>query len=186
MMQHRAPSGRSNGFTLIEVSVVVLIMAMLLTTATVRLDAYLPSSRNEAAARELLSTLDLARTSAVAYGRVYTLEMDLGGERYRIRLPYDTEGRPARDADLRAAMDWHKLPPGVHFGGILDTSGVLLTEGLRELPFDAIGSAEELYVYLDNEAGEGYALTVRVQALTGASAVILGRVEPIRVTEDDF
>ena len=77
----------ARGFTLIEISVVVVIFALMFTTATVSLDSYLPNSRSESAARELLSTIDLARTSAVANGREYQVEFDLERRRYRIVTP---------------------------------------------------------------------------------------------------
>jgi len=180
-----AITGR-RGFTLIEITVVVLIVALVLTTATVRLDTYLPSSRGEAAAREFLATLDLARTSAISYGRSYTVEIALEDDRYRIRTPMDAEGRPARSPEERVALSWNKLHQGVHFDGLVDSSGRVFRQGTYELVFDAQGSADELYLWLVNDAGEGYTLTVRVLALTGSSKVISGRAEPRPVTENDF
>lgn len=174
------------GFTLIEITVVVLIVALLLTTATVRLDAYLPTSRGEAAAREFLATLDLARTSAISYGREYRVEIRLEEDRYRILTPLDEEGRPARTPEERRPLAWHRLPDGVHFDGLADSNGKIYRQGVYELPFDGQGSADEVFLWLVNDAGEGYTLTVRVLALTGSSKVVSGRIEPVEVTENDF
>lgn len=176
----------ARGFTLVEISVVVLIVALVLTTATVRLDNVLPTSRGESAARQLLSQLDLARTAAVAYGGPYAVELDLEGDRFRIVTPRDEDGRLARDPEQRAALGWHELPSGVHFGGVLDSSGQSLERGVYGLQFDPRGSAQDLYIYLENDAGPRYTLTVRILALTGASKVLHERYVPAPVTEADL
>ena len=59
-------SRRDAGFTLIEITAVVIIIAMITSLAIVRLDGMLPSTRTEAAARELLAELDFARTQSIA------------------------------------------------------------------------------------------------------------------------
>ncbi len=180
------PGSPRAGFTLVEISVVVLILALMLTTATVRLDSYLPASRAESAARNLLSTIDLARTTAISKGVVYEVEMDLDGKRYRILTPYDRDGNLVRNREERRGLNWVELPSGVFFGTILTLSGGVVQSGTYYLPFDQIGSAEEVYIQIENEAGEGFALTAIVQALTGTSSVKQGREEPSLVTEQDF
>jgi len=184
MKAGRAP--RSGGFTLIEISVVVLIIALVLTTVTVKLDNYLPSSRTEAGARELLSTVDLARISAVAYGRAYDLVLDLDGNRYRIVTPLDKDGKPARTPEDRVANSWTDLPQGVTFGTVYRGTDQVYDRGLFVLTFDALGTADEIFIQLENSAGEGYALTLRLLSLTGASEVILDKLVPVPVTQDDF
>ncbi|MBL7008120.1 MAG: prepilin-type N-terminal cleavage/methylation domain-containing protein [Planctomycetes bacterium] len=182
----RRGSANRAGFTLIEISVVVVIMALLMTTATVKLDRVLPSSRSESGARQLLSTLDLARTSAVAQGRPHWVEIQLSEDRYRILLPYDSEGRPARAPEDRGALAWNRLPDGVHFAGIMPSGGSYQEAGVYLLSFDQLGSADELYVHLSNDAGEGYALTARILSLTGHARVLKGVVMPPVVSEADF
>lgn len=180
------PGSTRAGFTLVEISVVVLILALMLTTATVRLDSYLPASRGESAARTLLSTIDLARTTAVSKGVVYQVELDLDKKRYRILTPYDKDGQLARDPQDQRGLNWVELPPGVFFGAILSLSGETITEGSYFLPFDQRGSSEEIYIQIENESGENFALTATIQALTGGSSVKQGRFGPTLVTEQDF
>ena len=181
----REPANRA-GFTLIEISGVVVIMALLITTATVNLDRVLPSSRSESAARELLSTLDLARTSAVAQGRSYWVELDLDEGSFRILLPYDADGRPVRSPEDRGSLEPRSLPDGVHFAGVMPSGGRYVEAGKFELGFDQIGSADELYIHLSNDAGEGYDLTARILSLTGHARVMKGKVMPPVVSEADF
>lgn len=176
----------SAGFTLIEISVVVLIIALMVTTATVRLDTYLPTSRGEAAARDILGTLDLARISAIAYGREYSVEFDLDEQQFRILTPLDEEGRLARTPEDRVALQWKILPSGVHIGGILKNTGQLVEAGTFQVRYSALGASDNFYIYLENDAGEGYTLTLRVVALTGHSKVSQGRETPAPVGDDDF
>ncbi|MCH2112457.1 MAG: prepilin-type N-terminal cleavage/methylation domain-containing protein [Planctomycetes bacterium] len=183
---HGPIQSKAHGFTLIEISVVIVIFALMFTTVTVSLDGYLPSSRSESGARELLSTIDLARTSAVAHGRSYDLQMDLDENRYRILTPYDAKGSLARNPEDRASLNWTSLPTGVYFSGVLDASGAARNQGTVNLSFASVGSAEETWIQLGNEAGEGYALTARVLALTGHSKVFKGFQGPSIVTEDEF
>jgi hypothetical protein len=79
-----------------------------------------------------------------------------------------------------------ELPPGVFFGAILSLSGETITEGSYFLPFDQRGSSEEIYIQIENESGENFALTATIQALTGGSSVKQGRFGPTLVTEQDF
>lgn len=176
----------ARGFTLIEISVVVVIFALMFTTATVSLDSYLPNSRSESAARELLSTIDLARTSAVANGREYQVEFDLERRRYRIVTPFDIEGAIARNNRDRSALSWVVMPSGVYFNDLIVAGGRELKKGTYLLSFSQVGSAEELWIHLGNEAGESYDLTARVIALTGHSKVFKGFLYPQKVTEDDI
>lgn len=178
--------GARPGFTLIEISVVVLIIALMLTTATVKLDSYLPSTRTEAAGRELLDQLDLTRTNAIAQGISYEFEINLDQASYRIIGPFEADGTLARDPELRTDLGKHQLPGGVKFEGVLDARGELQEHGLYRFSFDPQGSAQALCLYLANKAGEGYELTVQVSALTGLSKVSEGRVQPQVVTEDDL
>lgn len=178
--------GRRRGFTLIEISVVVLIIALMLTTATVQLDRYLPGTRNEAAGRALLDTLDLARTHAIAQGLAYEVEIDLGRGGYQIIDPYDQDGKLARDPEQRQRLVWHALPDGVSFGGLTNAAGEIQDKGTFRVRFDPSGSAQAVWIYLKNAAGDRYDLTVQILPLTGVSKIAEGRLVPVVVTEDDL
>ena len=174
------------GFTLVEVSVVVLIVALIITSMTVKLDSWLPATRAESAARQLLSVMDLARTSAISSGDTYWLEMDFEENRFRILTPWDIEGLPANSPEERVGLPWYLLPDGVHFANLVRSNGERFQKGRQEVPFDPLGGSEEVWIQLENEAGESYSKTARITALTGQAIVDNGLTEPLALTEGDF
>ncbi len=174
------------GFTLIEISVVVLIIALMLTTVTVSLDGFLPSTRTESAARQLLATLDLARTSSVSFGRHYEVEIDLDRGRYRILTPFDEDGDPARSPQERVGLSWTQLRDGVTIEGIYDAAGTPTRRGIYTVPFTPSGSSTELSIHFQNSAGPAHDLTARISALTGQTQVLQGFELPQPLSEDDF
>ena len=178
------PSGA--GFTLVEVSVVILIVALVITSMTVKLDSWLPGTRGESAARQLLSVMDLARTSAISYGTDYWLEIDFEEDRFRILTPWDIEGMPAGTPEERVGLPWYLLPGGVHFAALIRANGDRFQKGRHQIAFDPLGGSQEVWIHLDNEAGENYSYTARITALTGQAIVDKGFTEALALTEDDF
>jgi type II secretion system protein H len=178
--------GRQAGFTLIEITVVVILLGLIVSTAIVRLDNGLPSTRSEAAARKLLSTLDLARTSAIAKAAPYEVVFDLKEQRYGIRLPFDEEGTRIADPEARPMLSWVEAGDGVVLKGLLDPTGQLIEDGSYVLAFDPQGAATDLTLYMGTIDNEDYELTVRLLALTGIASVFQGRIEPEILVENDF
>lgn len=174
------------GFTLIEMTAVVLLVALLLTTVIVRIDRMLPSTSCEAAARELLSALDMARTTAISTGRTHSVELDLDNARYRQVVPFDKDNNPTTLQEEMTGLEWLDLPTGVLIRQVMRVDGMPARRGRFRVPFDPLGSSDELFLYLGNEKQEEYTITVRLLALTGQARVIQGWAEHVTITEDTF
>ncbi len=177
---------RRGGFTLIEITVVVIVIALVSSLAIVRLDGVLPSTRTESAAREILATLDFARLQAIAKAQPYEVVLDFREQQYGIRLPFDREGVVIPNVEDRPMLSWNKMQDGVVLKSVLDARGDLLEEGQYSIVFDPQGAARQVYLYLGNENNENFELTIRVLALTGIASVIQGHVEPELLLENDF
>jgi len=177
---------RQAGFTLIEITVVVILIGLIVSTAIVRLDNTLPSTRTESAARKILSTLDLARTTAIAKAAPYEVVFDFKEQQYGIRIPFDEEGRPVADPEARPMLSWLAVGDGVILRGLLDPTGQMVDDGQYALPFDPLGAARDLSLFLGSDANEDYELTVRLLALTGIASVFQGHIEPEILVENDF
>jgi len=180
---------RNAGFTLIEITAVVIIIGMVASIAIVRLDGTLPSTRTESAAREVLAQLDFARTQSIAKAQEYDVVFDFAEQRYAIRIPFDNEGRVVRDVDEREYLSWHYFENGTGISGLIDTRGELITEGTYVLTFNPLGTSREVYLYITGDTGNDdfeLELTVRVLALTGIASVFQGHIEPENLVENDF
>lgn len=182
-------SRRDAGFTLIEITAVVIIIAMITSLAIVRLDGMLPSTRTEAAARELLAELDFARTQSIAKAQEYAVVLDFAEQRYAIRVPFDDDGKLITDPYDRPMLTWHQLETGTELSGVLDPRGEMISEGQYALTYDPLGSAPDVHIYLRGEGKTDeydYELTVRILALTGIASVYTGHLEPALLVENDF
>lgn len=108
----------AKGFTLIEVMVVVVLIAIVTSLAVVRIDP--PDAGPEREARRLARVLDMARRTAVLEGRTLGLVVSSGGYRFvrrgsrgwqRGAFPDDDALRTHRLAEgLRLNVDTGELP----------------------------------------------------------------------------
>lgn len=176
---------RQGGFTLIEVMAVVLLLGLVMSGVSVSLNRFVPSQQMDSECRQILAKLDLARSSAIAAGRPYTVELNLDEHEYRIFSPYDREGRIAKTKEDREDLGREVLESGINFAGIL-RGGNIVNEGVVELVFPASGQHPDVILYLSNDAGEDYDMTVSLGGLTGRAAVIEGHITPGTVRDEDF
>ena len=174
------------GFTLIEITVVVIIISLVMSMAIVRLDSVLPSTRNESVARELIATLDFARLQAIGRGHEYEVVLDFDKQQYGIRMPFDDEGRLVTDDDEKTILRWREISDGVEMRSVLDPRGVRIREGQYPIPFDSQGAARDVYIYIGAQENTDYEVTVRILGLTGIPSVAQGTLEPSIHTESDF
>lgn len=85
-----------SGFSLLELLVALVLLALLFRITAPRLDGVLERQRLGASARDIVSTLRLARTRALTTQQAAAVHFDLA------RHAYQLEGRPER----------YPLPPG--------------------------------------------------------------------------
>jgi general secretion pathway protein H len=102
----QAPSAYRQGFTLVELLVVLAIAGLLLALTPPLITAALPGVELKAAARRTAGSLRLAREIAVAKGRDTAWVLDIAQHRYRIegdhrsgRLPSGLELKLVAAAD---------------------------------------------------------------------------------------
>ncbi|MBL8900895.1 MAG: prepilin-type N-terminal cleavage/methylation domain-containing protein [Planctomycetes bacterium] len=110
----RAVRSTERGMTLIEISVVLLIIGLATGGVLVGIDGFLPEARVRGVAREVGAQLRLARTLAWSRGQPYWIEYDLRERRMRTVSPYVRGSDPLRLAqtpEQRDFMGWYELVP---------------------------------------------------------------------------
>lgn len=110
----RADRARASesGLTLIEISVVLLIIGLATGGVLVAIDGFLPETRVRGVAREVGAQLRHARTLAWSRGQPYWVEYDLRQRALRTISPYVRGSDPLRLAqspEQRDFMDWNEL-----------------------------------------------------------------------------
>ena len=123
-----------NGFTLLELLVVLVILGLLAATVPPLVARAVPGAELKSAAREVAAALRYARSQAVTSGREVSFEMDVESRRYRI-----TGGE--RDFALPAELD-------IAVFGAASVSPDDLTGGIR---FFTDGSSTGGYVTIENK-----------------------------------
>ncbi len=126
----RDPTG---GFTLLELTVVLFLVALLVGLSTLFFGNSLPSTKLNATARELSATIRQARSLAQINGTPQTVLLNLDFRRYGI------EGKPGRS-----------IPPDIGIKVIDPLLGELQT-GTYRILFEATGGVEAAAIDLWNK-----------------------------------
>ena len=163
------PHRSQRGFTLLEVSIVLLIIGLLIALAIPRLPD-ITSTRLQASADKLAVTLGYLSDEAALRGRVYRLSLDLdrGNWRVTVTAPYATGDIAAGfveewDPYIRA----EQLPPDVRLDSV--ESGTNRYEsGTAELIFTPDGNGLPVKVVL---AAGLHTYTVSYDPISGRTTV---------------
>ncbi len=126
-------STQSSGFTLIELTVVVFLMALILSLATLFFGNTLPSAKLSATGRELSATIRQARSLAQLNGTSQAVLVNLDTRRYGI------EGRGARS-----------IPPEIGIK-VIDPLLGEVQGGTYRILFEATGGIEGAIIDLWNK-----------------------------------
>lgn len=161
----REPRGAARGapgagFTLLEVTLVLLILAVMIAFAIPRLRD--PSTQElQSHVRRLATTYRFLRNEAVLNGRVYVLNYDLDQQRYWITsedTPDSPTGGDAND-ELGLFARPVTLPNTVAFSDIVFQGVGKLAQGQMFTRFFPDGYVEPAVVHMDN-GREAFTLTV--------------------------
>lgn len=165
----RRAASRRAGFSLVELLMVCVVMAMMALTVGFSLDSMLPKERLNTSVRRLTAEFQTLRSEAISRGLDYYIEYDLDNERYRRVTPFSVEGeRFDEDEDEeqdRFKGPWQELEPGVELIQV-SVSGFVTDTGTAYARFDPRGAASDHQVVLAQLEYENY-YTIEVLALTG-------------------
>ncbi|NUM33768.1 MAG: prepilin-type N-terminal cleavage/methylation domain-containing protein [Candidatus Brocadiae bacterium] len=148
------------GFSLIELMVVLVIVGGLLTLVTTNMNFLVPSSRLNAGARAIASTLILAYNRAAVNGEDAIVSYNLDKQIYQMILM--NKGKPD------AYTPW-TLPEGVRYLDIVAAGERKKTSGIFEVYISPLGIVRAHVVHLQNK--EGKQISIEVNPLSGSVEV---------------
>lgn len=82
--RHRGPKAGRGGYTLAELSIVVLILGVLTSAAVPHVTAVLDQHRVMASATRIAADINFARRNAITYGKVRSVSFDVVNDLYQI------------------------------------------------------------------------------------------------------
>jgi len=164
-----------DGFTLLELMVVIMVLGLVLRIVVVNMGAFLPGSALDAQANNLRFTLDYLRSEAKIQGKPYTLELDLDKHRTRIILPTEDKLVSTEDDTLEAniEMGWQPLEEWVKFYGHGIWGRQIHTKNTIKVTFDENGFTADQTVYFEYDSPDNQRIwAVHVFGLNGTTTVV--------------
>ena len=139
---------KRSGFTLIELTIVIVLLAILAAVSVPNFLSWLPKYRLKSAARDLYSNLHLAKMSAIKANKNYRVKYYKNPDRYMVDL-------------LNKTIRLSDYGSGITFQGPNNQ-----TFAVAAITFNSRGSSNSGYAYLSNSGKTAY---YRVGPLTSGA-----------------
>jgi prepilin-type N-terminal cleavage/methylation domain-containing protein len=159
------------GFTLLEVLIVLVIVALIIGIAVPNFRGAFEQSKLESASRNLATMFGTAQHLSVIHRLMFQIKFDSNNQEYQI-VP--DSGFLKDNDDLPNFARRHKLPDGVKFGTVtINTPTTSETgSGLEYLAFYPNGSSDGATISIYDESGA--IVTLQVMKATGLVKVTAG------------
>jgi len=154
---------RAEGFTLIELIIVLVILSVMTTLVVPRLTQSLSRMNVESTARRVASALRLARSLAISekvpYGAVFDMNADtLTVVSYQMTVK--EEDSPESEANHRVPPRVYILTDGVHLKEGVTSNGETVTTGVFRMAFFPGGGSSGGEVVLGDNEDRSFSVTV--------------------------
>lgn len=169
--RRRAGAGRrDDGFTLLEIIVVVAILGLVARVVFVNMEGMIPTSTLDAERNVLAAEFDQLRSEAAINSKSYAVELDITNDRWRVILP--PELKVASDQivdDTREgnAMGWTAIHEDVDLVGVGAVGRPILRNGLTDVVFNENGECADYVLYLRHRSDENLVWTMVYRGLAG-------------------
>ncbi len=168
----RAGISNERGVTLVELSVVILLLGLIMVFAVPRFGDMLGGRRLQSSANMLVGTARYLANQAAANRQLLLLNYNFKENDFWVTA-YDQEGKLV---EVKSNLTGRrKLLPGVQFVDIITPHAGKVTEGEVFTQFFPNGLVENTTIHLRNGDGEEY--TVIIHPVAGRATVYKGYVE---------
>jgi type II secretion system protein H len=171
----RPRSVLQQGFTLLELMVVVLIASLLVHLAFVNIGAMIPQSQIESVANRLRANLDFIRSEATLQGMSHSIRFDITNDRYQVVPPVEkalAQGE-APDSEF-LALNWTPIEDEVDLIGFQVGSGQATRRDHVMVTFDAFGYTADSALFLQHKHDKDLVYTIQIPGLGGEIKVVSG------------
>jgi len=168
MTGRRPGCARAQGFTLIELIVVMVLIAVMTGLAAPRISSFLFSDQLKTTARKLLNLVAETGQNALRDQLPYVLSFDRDRHRFLARaIGASEDGRPVAETRLT-------VPDDVQLVDIVSAHGGMRKDEKLELVFYPEGYVDQSVIHLRDD--EGRELTIFVSPFLGSLRVLDGYI----------
>ena len=144
---------RTSGFTLMELMITIAILAIISFIAIPNLISWFPQYRLNVAAREMVSTIQMARLKAIKGNTDIIVAVNVGADRVTV---FEDDGAGSADADnngipdnavnwvrdgIERTFDTEPVPPGIDITAANFSGSASVRFNRRGFPVDVAGNA---------------------------------------------
>ncbi len=180
---------RAGGFTLIEILVAILIIAIMMSAAMLSFNRSSGDEEVRDEARRFMALVQLAQDDAIMQGRDFGLDFAIGGYRFVEFDPYTSQWAETFDDDF---LTYRTLPEGIEFELYLEDQRVLLDPELDIIEYgDASSQPDESYaphlLIFSSGASTPFELHIlydEIELRVGIQGDLLGNME--LMSDEDF
>lgn len=152
---NRRSHGYSNGFTLIELMIVMLMISIILAVAIPRFDANALQNPTKKVTRRVINTVRALRGLAVQKQQIQLLTIDMDNQRFWMANAAMDE--PAMAAAVEKAFE---LPKSIRFMEIQFRDRDPVTSGLATIFFYPAGYSDHVVIHLQNDDRDRFSYMV--------------------------
>ncbi|MCX5906865.1 MAG: hypothetical protein NTY64_06680, partial [Deltaproteobacteria bacterium] len=168
-------NGRTGGFTLLELSVVILLLGFIFLLTFPNFRDFIGPRDMKRAVLGLVGTLRYAQSQAATTKQRHRINLDIKENAYWISKERE-KGRFTRDESPRGQPI--RLPSGVIFMDCARPEKGKIVEGTVPIEFSPTGWAEECSIHM--KKGEKEFFTIFIYPLGGKVELVPGYVERVR------
>lgn len=180
---------RARGFTLIEILVAILIVAILMSAAMLSFNRSSGEDDVRDEARRFMALVQLAQDDAIMQGRDFGLDFAVGGYRFVEYDPFTNRWAETLNDDY---LQYWTLPEGIEFELFLEDQRVLLDTELDVIDYDGASNqpddsyAPQLLIFSsgDTTPFELHILYDEIDLRVGIQGDLLGNLE--MMSDEDF